>query len=162
VWRRVRRVGGRQPRLVEELPDPQPPELTQYNRHCYQCHSCGTETVASHPDCPDEGQFGVNVIAKPLFPDTITASPTGRSPTGSSNCMASNSQVHPRGIATERAARAGRCEYEQIRRRIQHADVVHIDETGIKRDGEQAWMWTFRTESTRCTRSERVAEAMFP
>jgi len=44
-----------------------------------------------------------------------------------------------------RAARAGRCEYEQIRREIQDADVVHIDETGIKRDGEQAWIWTFRT-----------------
>jgi len=44
------------------------------------------------------------------------------------------------------ALRAGRCEYEQIRRRIQHADVVHIDETGIKRDGEQAWMWTFTTD----------------
>ena len=54
---------GVSPRLVEELPDPQPPEVTQYNRHQYECHSCGTETVASHPDCPDEGQFGVNVIA---------------------------------------------------------------------------------------------------
>jgi len=51
-------------------------------------------------------------------------------------------------VARDRArcARAGRCEYEQIRRRIQHADVVHIDETGIKRDGEQAWMWTFTTD----------------
>jgi len=48
---------GVSPRLVEEIPDPQPPELTQYNRHCYQCDSCGTETVATHPDCPDEGQF---------------------------------------------------------------------------------------------------------
>ena len=55
---------GVSPRLVEELPDPQPPEVTQYNRHHYECHSCGTETVASHPDCPDEGQFGVNVIAQ--------------------------------------------------------------------------------------------------
>ena len=48
--------------------------------------------------------------------------------------------------ATERAARAGRCEYEQIRRQIQQADVVNVDETGIKRDGEQAWIWTFTTE----------------
>ena len=55
---------GISPRLVEELPDPQPPEVTQYNRHRYECHSCGTETVASHPDCPGEGQFGVNVIAQ--------------------------------------------------------------------------------------------------
>ena len=49
--------------------------------------------------------------------------------------------------ATERAARAGRCEYDQIRRQIQQVDVVHIDETGIKRDGEQAWIWTFTTEN---------------
>ncbi|TYO74714.1 zinc-finger binding domain of transposase IS66, partial [Halobacterium salinarum DSM 3754] len=55
---------GVSPRLVEEVPDPQPPEVTQYNRHRYQCDSCGTETVATHPDCPDEGQFGVNVIAQ--------------------------------------------------------------------------------------------------
>ncbi len=47
--------------------------------------------------------------------------------------------------ATERAARPGRCEYEQIRRQIQQAEIVHVDETGIKREGEQAWIWTFRT-----------------
>jgi len=46
----------------------QPPEVTQYNRHHYECYySCGAETVASHPDCPDEGQFGVNVIARRSF-----------------------------------------------------------------------------------------------
>ena len=55
---------GVSPRLVEEVPDPQPPEITRYNRHYYQCGSCGTETVATHPDCPDEGQFGVNVISQ--------------------------------------------------------------------------------------------------
>ncbi len=58
--------------------------------------------------------------------------------------------------ATERAARAGPCEYEQIRREIQDADVVHIDETGVKRDGEQAWIWTFRTaQNTLYTVRER-------
>ena len=48
--------------------------------------------------------------------------------------------------ATERAARAGRSEYEQIRRQVQDADVVYVDETGVKRDGEQAWLWTFKTD----------------
>ncbi len=43
---------GVSPRLVEEIPDPKPPEVTQYNRHCYQCDSCGTETVATHPELP--------------------------------------------------------------------------------------------------------------
>ncbi len=38
-----------------------------------------------------------------------------------------------------RRARAGRCEYEQIRQQIKQTAVVHVDETGIKLDGEQAW-----------------------
>lgn len=51
---------GVSPRLVEEIPDPQPPEITQYNRHCYQCDSCGTETVATHPTptAPVRGSSG--------------------------------------------------------------------------------------------------------
>ena len=47
---------GVSPRLVEEVPDPQPPEVTQYNRHYYQCESPGTGAVATHPDRHD-GQF---------------------------------------------------------------------------------------------------------
>jgi len=64
--------------------------------------------------------------------------------------------------ATERAARAGRCEYEQIRREIQDADVVHIDETGIKRDGEQAWIWTFRTSQHTLYAVRESRGRMFP
>ena len=48
--------------------------------------------------------------------------------------------------ATERAARAGRCEYDQIRAQIQQADVVHVDETGHKLDCDRIWIWTFRTD----------------
>jgi len=136
---------GVSPRLVEEIPDPQPPVVTQYNRHCYQCHSCGTETVATHPDCPDEGQFGVNVIAQAALSRYDHRLPYRK--------IADRfEQLHKLELsgasawhATERAARAGRCEYEQLRKEIQDADVVHIDETGIKRDGGQAWIWTFRT-----------------
>nr|WP_152422271.1 IS66 family transposase [Haloarcula californiae] len=136
---------GVSPRLVEEIPDPQPPEVTQYNRHRYQCDSCGTETVSTHPDCPDEGQFGVNVIAQSALSRYDHRLPYRK--------IADRfEQLHELELsgasawhATERAARAGRCEYEQIRREIQDADVVHIDETGVKRDGEQAWIWTFKT-----------------
>jgi len=137
---------GVSPRLVEEIPDPQPAEITQYNRHHYECGSCGTQTVASHPDCPDEGQFGVNVIANAAISRYEYRLPYRK--------IADRlDQLHDLDLsgasawhATERAARAGRCEYEQIRRQIQTAEVVHVDETGVKRDGEQAWIWTFRTD----------------
>jgi transposase len=137
---------GVSPRLVEEIPDPQPAEITQYNRHHYECGSCGTRTVASHPDCPDEGQFGVNVIANASISRYEYRLPYRK--------IADRfDQLHDLDLsgasawhATERAARAGRSEYEQIRRQIQTAEVVHVDETGVKRDGEQAWIWTFRTD----------------
>ncbi len=138
---------GVSPRLVEEIPDPQPPEVTQYNRHCYQCDSCGTETVATHPDCPDEGQFGVNVIAQSALSRYDYRLPYRKIADRFEQLHGLELSGAAAWHATERAARAGRCEYEQIRRQIQQADVVHIDETGIKRDGEQAWIWTFITEN---------------
>ena len=136
---------GVSPRLVEEIPDPQPPEVTQYNRHRYQCDSCGTETVATHPDCPDEGQFGVNVIAQSALSRYDHRLPYRKIADRFEQLHGLELSGASAWHATERAARAGRCEYEQIRQEIQDADVVHIDETGIKRDGEQAWIWTFRT-----------------
>lgn len=44
-----------------------PAETTQYNCHYYEYDACGTETVASHPDCSDKGLFGVNVIAQAML-----------------------------------------------------------------------------------------------
>jgi transposase len=137
---------GVSPRLVEELPDPQPPEVTQYNRHHYECHSCGSETVASHPDCPDEGQFGVNVIAQAALSRYDHRLPYRKIGDRFEQLHGLELSGATAWHSTERAARAGRCEYEQIRRQIQQADVVHVDETGIKRDGEQAWIWTFTTK----------------
>jgi len=137
---------GVSPRLVEEIPDPQPPEVTQYNRHHYECHSCGSETVASHPDCPEEGQFGVNVIAQAALSRYDHRLPYRKTADRFEQLHRLEFTGASAWYATERAARAGRCEYEQIRQQIQQADVVHIDETGIKRDGEQAWIWTFTTE----------------
>jgi len=133
------------PRLVEELPDPQPPETTQYNRHRYECDSCGTQTIASHPDCPDEGQFGVNVIAQAALSRYDHRLPYRKIADRFEQLHGLELSGASAWHATERAARAGRCEYEQIRRHIQDADVVHVDETGVKRDGDQAWIWTFRT-----------------
>ena len=64
--------------------------------------------------------------------------------------------------ATERAARAGRCEYEQIRHQIQQADVVHVDETGINVTANRRGSGRSLPRNIRCTRSGRVEEAMFP
>jgi len=137
---------GVSPRLVEELPDPEPPRITQYNRHHYECDGCGTRTVASHSDCPDEGQFGLNVIAQAALSRYDHRLPYRKIADRFKQLYGLELSPASAWHATERAARAGRKEYERIRARIQQADVIHVDETGIKRDGEQAWLWTFRTD----------------
>ena len=137
---------GVSPRLVEELPDPEPPRITQYNRHHYECDGCGTRTVASHSDCPDEGQFGLNVIAQAALSRYDHRLPYRKIADRFEQLYGLELSPASAWHATERAGRAGRKEYERIRARIQQADVVHVDETGIKRDGEQAWLWTFRTD----------------
>ena len=137
---------GVSPRLVEEIPDPQPPETTQYNRHYYECDCCGAKTVASHPDCPNEGQFGVNVIAQAAVSRYEYRLPYRKIADRFEQLHGLELSGASAWHATERAARAGRSEYERIRQQIQTADVVNVDETGIKRDGEQAWIWTFRTD----------------
>ena len=38
-----------------------------------------------------------------------------------------------------------RPEYERILKRVRTADVVYTDETGLKVDGRQHWIWTFTT-----------------
>jgi len=43
---------GVRPRLRKELPNQQSPEMIKYNRHQYEYHSCGFETVASHHELP--------------------------------------------------------------------------------------------------------------
>ena len=36
MWRALPRIGADTRRLIEEIPDPRPPEITQYNRHHYE------------------------------------------------------------------------------------------------------------------------------
>ena len=47
--------------------------------------------------------------------------------------------------ATERDARAGRSEYEQIRESVRESVVIYIEETGISVEGKQGWIWAFNT-----------------
>lgn len=134
-----------EPHYVEEIPDPEPIITTLYLRSHYECSQCGETTAASHENCPDEGQFGENVLAQ-------AALLKGEYRLPYRNIADLFGQLYDLSIspgsvfhATERVARAGRDEYEQIRDRIRESDVIYIDETGMSLDGEQGWIWAFTT-----------------
>ncbi|KXA99565.1 hypothetical protein AKJ41_05255 [candidate division MSBL1 archaeon SCGC-AAA259O05] len=49
-------------RVIEDIPEPEPVVAKKYRIGHYECGDCGEEVVASHPDCPEEGRFGKNVL----------------------------------------------------------------------------------------------------
>ena len=51
-------------RIIEDTPEPQPTTVTQYNQAVYDCEQCESIVVAEHPDLPEEGQFGYNLMSE--------------------------------------------------------------------------------------------------
>ena len=133
-------------RIIEELPEPPPIETTQYNLHRYACEGCGSTVEASHADCPDEGQFGVNVLAQAAYARYCCRLPYRKIADRFEDLLGLELSAASAWHSVDRLARAGREEYETIRDRIRQADVVHADETGMTIDGEQGWLWTFKTD----------------
>ena len=48
-------------KIIEEIPEPNPIEVTEYKIGHYQCNKCGKITIAGNLP---EGRFGINVIAQ--------------------------------------------------------------------------------------------------
>lgn len=132
------------PRFIEEIPDPDPIETTRYDLHHYECDGCGDEVQASHPECPTDGQFGTTVQAQAALARYEYRLPYRKVADRFDQLFELDLSAASAWHTTERVARAGRDEYERIRDRIRAADVIHVDETGLKLDGQQAWLWTFR------------------
>ena len=45
-------------RIIEDIPEPQPITVTQYNQNIYECPQCEKIIVAEHSDLPEKGNFG--------------------------------------------------------------------------------------------------------
>jgi len=136
---------GITPRFIEEIPEPAPIETTRFDLHHYDCSACDTTVQAAHPDCPSEGRFGPRVqalAARARYEDRL---PYRKIANRFDQLFDLELSAASAWYATERVARAGRGEYDQLQARIRAADVVHVDETGFMIDGHQAWLWTFRT-----------------
>ena len=52
--------------IVIDTPLPIPTTVVEYKLGKHEC-SCGNEVVAEHPDCPQTGRFGPNIMIKITF-----------------------------------------------------------------------------------------------
>ena len=50
-------------RIIEDiLSSVQKLQATQFNQHSFECKDCGHKFISKHPDCPNEGIFGPNLL----------------------------------------------------------------------------------------------------
>lgn len=118
-------------------------KVTQYNCHEYIDLDTGELFIAKHPDMPDRGIFGKNVLAFASYLrfegrvmyDKIASIFTNVFDIGMTTPTAMD-------ICT-RVADKARPEYEKLKEKIKKAKAVNGDETSAKLNGLPGWLWGF-------------------
>ncbi|KXB08441.1 transposase [candidate division MSBL1 archaeon SCGC-AAA382M17] len=132
-------------RVIEDIPEPEPVVAKEYRIGHYECEDCGEEVVASHPDCPEEGRFGKNVLIQATLLKYEERIPYRK--VSDLFEWQYDFEVSPASVLdfVRRTSDWLQPRYEKIWTRIRNSDVLHVDETGMKVDGEQHWIWAFTT-----------------
>jgi transposase len=132
-------------RIIEEIPEPRPVEVTEYRFGHYRCGSCGNVSVASLP--LPEGRFGARTCAHiallrfgDRLPQRLVASALQRQ-FGLTITSATVLDI------TRRVADAGQPEYSRILASIRASPFVHCDETELRVGGRTYFVWVFATPS---------------
>lgn len=134
-------------RTIEEIPEPQPITVTEFRVAHYDCPSCEEHVIARHPECPTEGRFGPRALAHIThlkYDDRLPHRKVCRTLKREFGLEVTLATVLD---VTRRVSRALKGEYEGIKKRIRESEVVYIDETSIRVNGDKYWIWGFTTET---------------
>jgi transposase len=168
-WEDCEKCGARLPppevvshHIIEEISNPSPRTVIDYLELGGGCNECGTYNVSIHPDCPPVGRFGKNVYVQTTLHKFEERLPLVRM---ESVFERSGLKIS---APTElellwRTANWLRPEYEEILLIIRNSKVLYTDQTGIKVDGANFWIWVFVTDSAtlfviRKRKSQKVLE----
>lgn len=133
-------------RIEEDISEPQPIKITKHVIGFYKCKKCGVVTAKT--GLPREGNFGKNILAQTTlmkYEDRLPA----RKVTNTLNRTFLFEATHSTVLnIVQRVVRAVQHVFEQLKMQIRTFFNVYIDETGIKVQGQQFWIWIFTTLST--------------
>ncbi|KXA91822.1 hypothetical protein AKJ64_04465 [candidate division MSBL1 archaeon SCGC-AAA259E17] len=150
--------------IVEDIPNPGSVKAVEYEIGHYECE-CGEETVATHEDIPEKGNFGPNVLTQTTLLKFQERVPYGKIQNLFEDVYELQVSTNTLYSFTGRVADQLRPFYEEIRQKVRRCESVHCDETGVSLEGENGWVWTTTTESevlynVREDRSQKALEHM--
>jgi len=146
--KRLGRPRSIEKKIIEDIPELQPLDITEYTIPHYFCNHCNTESIPTDMGLPDEGRFGPNLqaeIALMKYKDRLPL----RKIVDNLN-RKYDLHLVPSTILdiTRRVADKLQGVYEGIKQQIMNSKYVNSDETGIKVKGSNFWTWTFVTLSS--------------
>ncbi len=133
--------------IIEDFPPPQKIKTTQYNLWEVKCKDCGHQYISKHPDCPKTGNFGIFLL---VYIVMLKFHLRGVIRKIQDFVMRYNDfEISPKGIndILLRVGSACKKDYEEKVQKIRSAKWRYIDETGIKVNGDNWWLWIFRTDT---------------
>jgi len=131
--------------IFEEIANPKPQQIIDFLESQYTCNTCNAYNYARHPDCPPDGVFGKNVLVQTTllkFEDRLPLKKIVEALKRDYTLTITPASVLD---ITRRVSEYLNPQYEAVKRKIQKARVVYVDETGVKVDGVRYWLWIFTT-----------------
>lgn len=132
-------------KIIEEIPDPVPPEVVEYEIHEKKCNQCGHTFVPENLTIPLTGKFGFNIMILVVFLKYILRGVLRKIVQFLNTGYGLKLTPASVGAILKRVARAADLEYEELKKRIISAARVYVDETSFSVLGRNYWVWVFRT-----------------
>jgi transposase len=131
--------------FVEEIPARQHREILDYLQIHTECTSCHHKETLVHPDCPPQGIFGKNAQAQTVLMKFDMRLPFDK-------IAEQMEQQHGLPLSsatafeiTSRVSEDLKEEYQEVISQIRASPVVNVDESVMKVDGVNHWLWVFVT-----------------
>ena len=132
-------------KIIEDLPRPKQTIVTEFLQSFYTCPYCGKEIETIHNDLPESGNFGNNTLAQVSLMKFQNRLPYRKiQETLERQC---NLKITPSSILdfTKRVSDKLETTYNQITFRVRISKYVYADETSLKVNGKNYWIWIFVT-----------------
>lgn len=134
-------------RQIWDLPLPIAPIVTEFQCMAGTCE-CGCRCKGEFPqEAAAPVSYGVNVHALVGYMSTLQAIPFKRMVDILNNVFGLQMSQGTVSNILQRMRKKADKELESIRSGIENSEVVGADETGVKINGKQHWVWTFQTEA---------------
>jgi len=137
----------------EDIPRPVPTVVTQFNVHIGHCESCQRRFQGRHPDQTSDA---LGAAAIQIGPNALGLAAEMKHGVGASYGKVARLMETSFGLhlgrstvarADERLANHLEPTYQRLILRLRDSEVVHVDETGWKVAGQNAWLWVFTNDS---------------